>query len=266
MPHLRSINLRSINAREDFPFNLPVVQNWTALTFSAPVTFFVGENGSGKSTLMEAIASAIGSITIGSQSVKTDPTLKEIRQLAKAMKLVWNKRTSRGFFLRAEDFFGYVKQLARTCSELEIDLRRVDEEYANHSAFTQVQARMAYARELHDIQNRYGEGLDVHSHGESYLELFQARFVPGGLYLLDEPEAALSPLRQLGFLSLLNEMVARQAQFIIATHSPILMAYPGAEILSFDHAPLKNIRWEELEHVILTRDFLNNPEGFLRHI
>ncbi|HBX69758.1 MAG TPA: hypothetical protein DEH25_10390 [Chloroflexi bacterium] len=125
---------------------------------------------------------------------------------------------------------------------------------------------MPYASELNALQQRYGEGLDVHSHGESYLELFQARFVPGGLYLLDEPEAALSPLRQLGFLSLLKEMVAREAQFIIATHSPILMAYPEAEILSFDHAPLKNVRWESLEHVSLTRDFLNNPDSFLHHL
>ncbi|MFC1997771.1 AAA family ATPase, partial [Chloroflexota bacterium] len=127
-------------------------------------------------------------------------------------------------------------------------------------------SRMAYTRELHDIQNRYGDGLDVHSHGESYLELFQSRFVPGGLYLIDEPEAALSPLRQLGFLSLLNEMVERESQFLIATHSPIVMAYPGARILSFDHTPLQSVEWESLEHVTLMRDFLNNPGNFLRYI
>ena len=122
------------------------------------------------------------------------------------------------------------------------------------------------SRELHAIQDRYGDGLDCHSHGESYLELFQARFVPGGLYLLDEPEAALSPLRQLGFLSLLKEMVGRDAQFIIATHSPILMAFPEAKILSFDQSPLQNIDWTSLEHVTFTRDFLNNPKEYLRHI
>jgi predicted ATPase len=266
MIHLRSIDLRTTSQFDEFPFNLPIMRTWETLTFSSPVTFFVGENGSGKSTLMEAIACAVGSITVGSQSVKTDPTLKELRQLAKIMKLVWNKRTHRGFFLRAEDFFGYVKQLSKTRAELERDLQQVDEEYAGRSRFAQGQARMAYARELNDIQNRYGEGLDTHSHGESYLELFQQRFVPGGLYLLDEPEAALSPIRQLGFLSLLKEMVDRNAQFIIATHSPILMAYPEAEVLSFDHAPLKYVSWETLEHVTLTRDFLNNPKGYLRHL
>ena len=101
---------------------------------------------------------------------------------------------------------------------------------------------------------------------ESFLTLFQARFVPGGLYLLDEPEAALSPLRQLGFLSMLKEMLAQDAQFIIATHSPILMAYPKATILSFDHAPLQPVSYDDLEHVTLTRDFLNNPAAFLRHL
>lgn len=266
MIHLRSIDLRATSRSDAFPFNLPVVRTWEPLEFSSPVTFFVGENGSGKSTLMEALACAVGSITVGSESVKTDPTLKELRQLAKLMKLVWNQRTHRGFFLRAEDFFGYVKQLNKTRVDLEHDLQRVDEEYTDRSRFAQGQARMAYARELNAIQNRYGEGLDVHSHGESYLELFQARFVPGGLYLLDEPEAALSPLRQLGFLSLLKEMVEREAQFIIATHSPILMAYPEAEIFSFDQAPLKNVKWGSLEHVTLTRDFLTNPDIYLRHI
>ncbi len=266
MIHLRAIEIRNFGSQSEYPFSIPVVQQWEPQAFTSPVTFFVGENGSGKSTVMEAIACAVGSITVGSESVKTDPTLKDIRQLAKTMKLTWNRRTSRGFFLRAEDFFGYVKQLSKTRAELERDMRAVDDEYAGRSEYARGLAKMPYTSELNDLQQRYGEGLEVHSHGESYLELFQARFAPGGLYLLDEPEAALSPLRQLGFLALLKEMVEREAQFIIATHSPILMAYPGAEILSFDHAPLTKVDWASLEHVTLTRDFLNHPESFLRHV
>lgn len=266
MIHLRSIDLRPLGERKSFPFNLPVVRAWQTLELTSPVTFLVGENGSGKSTFLEAVACAVGSITVGSESVKTDPTLGAVRELAKTMKLAWSKRTPRGFFLRAEDFFGYVKQMAQMRAELEGDLQRVEDEYAHRSTFAQNQARMAYAGELNAIRTRYGEGLDSHSHGESYLELFQARFVPGGLYLLDEPEAALSPLRQLGFLSLLKEMVGRDAQFIIATHSPILMAFPDATILSFDHQPLKRLQWNELEHVTLVRDFLNSPQQFLAHL
>jgi len=215
---------------------------------------------------METLACAVGSITVGTESARTDLTLVEIRELANEMKLTWNKRTRRGFFLRAEDFFGYIKTLSRTRAELEKDLKNVDEEYGERSEFARGLARMPYTRELNDMGNRYAGGLEVHSHGESYLELFQSRFVPGGLYILDEPEAALSPLRQLGFLSLLKEMVAKEAQFIISTHSPILMAYPDAQILSFDQAPIQEVSWCDLEHVTLTRDFLNAPDEFLRYL
>ncbi len=113
---------------------------------------------------------------------------------------------------------------------------------------------------------RYGEDLDANSHGESFLKLFRSRFVPAGLYLLDEPEAPLSPQRQLALLSMLKEMVAEQAQFIIATHSPILMAYPEAQILSFASHPVSEVSSENVEHVSLTRAFLNNPNSFLRHL
>ncbi|HAZ44940.1 MAG TPA: hypothetical protein DCZ55_10825, partial [Cyanobacteria bacterium UBA11371] len=108
--------------------------------------------------------------------------------------------------------------------------------------------------------------LDANSHGESFLKLFQSRFVPGGLYLLDEPEAPLSPLRQLAFLSMLKDMVNQDSQFIIATHSPILMAFPQASILSFDSYPVKEVPYDQLEQVTLTKAFLNNPESYLRHL
>jgi predicted ATPase len=106
--------------------------------------------------------------------------------------------------------------------------------------------------------------LDARSHGESFLALFQTRFVPGGLYLLDEPEAPLSPLRQLTFLALLKQMVDQEAQFIIATHSPIILAFSGATILSFDGEQIEPVEYDKLEHVTLTRAFLNNPASFLK--
>ncbi len=116
------------------------------------------------------------------------------------------------------------------------------------------------------LASRYGEDADARSHGESFLNLFQSRFVPGGLYLLDEPEAPLSPQRQLALLAMLKEMAGQDSQFVVATHSPILMALPGADILSFDTTPVTRVRYEEVEHVSFTRDFLNNPEAFLRHL
>lgn len=251
---------------DGFPFNVPIIQALQEINFQAPVTFFVGENGSGKSTLMEAIACAIGSVTVGSESVKTDPTLAHMRKLADHLRLTWSKRTHKGFFLRAEDFFGYAKQIAKTRHELEQELNNVDREYAGRSKYAKDLAKMPHRNEIGALQRRYGDGLDVRSHGESFLDLFQSRFVPGGLYLLDEPEAPLSPLRQLSFLSMLKQMTAEDAQFIIATHSPIILAFPEAQIMSFNDGTINNIPYDELEHVTLTRAFLNDPQSYMRHL
>lgn len=266
MIHLRSVQKREMRETDDFPFNVPIIQALQEISFQAPVTFFVGENGSGKSTLMEAIACAIGSVTVGSESVKTDPTLAHMRKLADHLRLTWSKRTHKGFFLRAEDFFGYAKQIAKTRHELEQELNNVDREYAGRSKYAKDLAKMPHRNEIGALQRRYGDGLDVRSHGESFLDLFQSRFVPGGLYLLDEPEAPLSPLRQLSFLSMLKQMTAEDAQFIIATHSPIILAFPEAQIMSFNDGTINNIPYDELEHVTLTRAFLNDPQSYMRHL
>jgi predicted ATPase len=268
MYHLTSIVLREINSREQdtFPFTLEVIRSLGELQFKLPVTFFVGENGSGKSTLLEAIACAVDSITVGSESVKTDTSLAPLRKLAHYFRLGWTKRTRKGFFLRAEDFFGYAKTMRQTREELEKDLGNVDSEYKDRSRYAADLARMPYQGQLAAIQNRYGKDLDQYSHGESFLTLFQARFVPGGLYLLDEPEAALSPMRQLTFLAALKQMVQENSQFIIATHSPILLAFPDAQILQFANGRIHEVKYNQLEHVQLTKDFLNNPDSFLRHL
>jgi len=265
MIHLRSIILRPFKETR-FPFNLPILQNFSELSFNAPVTFFVGENGSGKSTLMESIACAAEMIVVGSESTKTDKSLAAQRELGKYLKLTWTKRTKKGFFLRAEDFFGYAKRLHQIRAEMEDDLHEIDEEYKGRSDYAKGLAKMSYGRELGDMRRRYGEGLDTRSHGESFLALFQNRFVPGGLYLLDEPEAPLSPIRQLGLIAALKEMVAQDAQFIIATHAPILMAFPDAEILSFDGGKIQSVDFDALEHVTLMRAFLEDPQAYIARL
>ena len=116
------------------------------------------------------------------------------------------------------------------------------------------------------MERRYGVDLDASSHGQSFLRLFRSRVVPEGLYLLDEPEAPLSPQSQLALIALLREMTAQRSQFIIATHSPILLASPGATIYTFDGGAMRRVRYEELEHVQLTREFLMEPERFLKHL
>lgn len=268
MFHLKSITIREFSSQDKgaFPFDLKIVKSLREIHFTSPVTFLVGENGSGKSTVLEAIACAVESITVGAESVKTDKTLAPVRRLAGYFRLAWTKRTRKGFFLRAEDFFGYAKSMRQTREELEQDLKDVDRDYTDRSKYAADLARSAYRGQLAAMENRYGGDLDNYSHGESFLTLFQARFVPGGLYLLDEPEAALSPMRQLTFLSAVKQMVQEQAQFIIATHSPIILAFPGAQILHFHEGRLDEVKYDDLEHVQLTKDFLNSPESFLRHL
>jgi len=247
-----------------FPFSVPAVRELGPLELTAPVTFLVGENGSGKSTVLEAVAAAAGLPTVGSDEVADDRTLAAQRRLARQLKLTWNRRSHRGFFLRAEDFFGFARRLSRMRDELRGRLAEIDEEFRDASAWARGLAAQPAAGSLHEMERRYGEDLDARSHGESFLQLFRARLVPGGLYLLDEPEAPLSPQNQLGFIALLQASVHDGSQFLVATHSPILLALPGAAILSFDETPPAFVSYAELEHVRLTRDFLNDPERYLR--
>jgi predicted ATPase len=268
MTHLRSIALHAVptEATERFPFTVPIIRRLESLDLGARVTFLVGENGSGKSTLLEGIAAAAGLPTVGSESLERDETLVAQRELARALKLTWNRRVRRGFFLRAEDFFGFTKSLSKMRAELQGRLREIDEQFVTSSEWAKGLAKGPAAASLADMERRYGIDLDANSHGQSFLKLFAARFVPGGLYLLDEPEAPLSPQSQLGLLALIGDMLKQDAQFIIATHSPILLGFPDAVIYSCDRAPIEAVPYEELDHVVITRDFLNSRERFLKYL
>jgi len=268
MPHLRSIAFRGVppEAGDRFPFTVPIIRGLTSLDLDARVTFLVGENGSGKSTLLEGIAAAAKLPTVGSESLERDATLTAQRELAGRLHLTWNTRVKRGFFLRAEDFFGFTKSLSKMRAELQERLRQVDQEFVTSSDWAKGLAKGPARASLADMERRYGVDLDANSHGQSFLKLFGARFVPGGLYLLDEPEAPLSPQSQLGLIALIGDMLRQDAQFIIATHSPILLGFPGAVIYSCDRTPIEAVPYEELDHVVITRDFLNSRERFLKYL
>jgi len=230
------------------------------------VTFFVGANGSGKSTLLEGIAAACKLPVAGSDSVELDPTLGPARALGKALRLAWSAHSVRGFFLRAEDFFGFTKRVARERAELRRLLDALPAQYEGRSPLALELASGPLRSSLADIQGRYGEDLDANSHGESFLKLFQARFVPGGLYLLDEPEAPLSPHAQMALMTMIHDMTLQGAQFIIATHSSILMAYPGATIYDFDSPPIRRVAYEDTEHFTVTRGFLNDYQRYVNRL
>ena len=249
-----------------FPFDVPVVRSLETLDVNPGITFFVGENGSGKSTLLEAMALAAELPTVGSDESRDDATLAAQRALAKHLTLSWTSRSKRGFFLRAEDFFGYAKRLSRMKAEMRERIAEIERDYKGRSDYARGLAMGPAYASLEAIDGQYGGDLDGRSHGQSFLTLFQARFVPGGLHLLDEPEAPLSPQSQLALMALMQDMIAEGGQFVIATHSPILLAFPHATIYTFDRTPPERVEFEELEHVNLTRAFLNDPKSFLRRL
>jgi predicted ATPase len=266
---LRAIEMQppDADAPAVFPYTVPFVRAFEKIEFETPVTLLVGENGSGKSTFLEALACAVDSITVGGQPVSEDETLAPVRAFAEThLRLVWSKRTRKGFFMRSEDFFNYAKHMTQTRAEMEADLRRVEDEYKDRSITAQNYARSAFSGQAGQIKRDYGDGLDANSHGEGFFKLFRRRFVGEGLYLLDEPEAPLSPTSQLSLLSMIKLMADQGGQFVIATHSPILLAFPNATILSFDDGALNPVDYESLEHVNVMRSFLNDPQAYLKYL
>lgn len=240
----------------------------SSLDFTAPVTFFVGDNGAGKSTLLEAIAVQFRLPALAQAGVDRHPLMQGTRDLSKAMRFVRrpggrNGKTGRGFFFRADDVTGFVQQLSESVEEHKALEQHFDETL---DGYGKMLATGAARQEHAAITARYGEDLFACSHGELFLRLLRSRLTAPGLYLLDEPETPLSPTNQIALLALLLDAAKRGSQVIAATHSPILMALPGASILDFDQHPPAPIAWEDVEHVRVTKAFLNNPETFLRHL
>jgi predicted ATPase len=244
-PYLRSIETKSeAKGRTEFPYGIPVLKNGDfKMEFPKNVTFFVGENGSGKSTIMEAIALACGFNPAGGSSNNLYDSRSTESSLSTMLRLAWNTKMNRGFFLRAESFFNFANHLEEM-EELAKEIPMLGDPYAPYG----------------------GKSLHKYSHGESFMTLFEHRF-KSGIFLLDEPEAALSPTRQLEFLARLHQLAStNDAQFIIATHSPILLSYPNAIIYEFSAEGFKKVAYTETEHYKITKDFLNSHESFLAHL
>jgi predicted ATPase len=227
-----------------FPFTIPALRSLDALELDAGVTVFVGENGSGKSTLIEAIAVAAGFNAEGGSMNMRFATRASHSDLDGRLVLVSGARRPRtGYFLRAESFFNVATEI-----------ESLDEDEG--PGFRPPKILDAYG----------GVSLHERSHGESFLALALNRFGPNGLYILDEPEAALSVRGCLALIARMHDLVAEGSQFVMATHSPLLMAYPGATIYVLDESGMTNAPYEETEQVQLTRAFLDAPERFLRHL
>ena len=249
-----------------YPFDVPAIRNLAEIRFDSAVTLFVGENGTGKSTLLEAIALAADLPSAGTTELARDASLDPVRPLAAALRLGWSARLRRGCFFRAEDFLGFVRRVETTRAELRAAADQVAIDKASQGEGEVRRAQAPYTGQIGAITARNGEDAEGRSHGESFLSFFRSRLRQRGLFVLDEAEAALSPLRQLAFLALLREAERAGAQVLMATHAPIVLAYPGATILSFDGGRVERVRFDDLEHVRLTRAVLADPDAFTRRL
>lgn len=264
MIYLKEVKLNK-NNNEIFPFNIPLIRSLDNVKFGN-ITFIVGDNGSGKSTLLESIACKINIININKESLNSDPYLKSARKLSKEITCKWNNKTHRGFFFRGEDYTTFIKGIDENIDDLKIQLSELEEEFKDKSEYVRGLATGPARSQIHALQNRYDGDLNEKSHGESYLEFFRSRIVPNGLYILDEPETPLSPMSQYSLLMLINDMLKEGTQFIIATHSPILMSLPGATIYQIEEGILEKVNYDQIDSVNFMKSFLNEPERYLRYL
>jgi len=242
-PYLREISLKRDKVVDGtkYPFSIPAVRHLDGLTFDSDVTFLIGENGAGKSTLLEAISVALGFNAEGGTknfNFSTRPSHSELHAYLRLTRS--HQRPRDGYFLRAESFFNVATAI-----------ERLDDEPGSAPPI---------------IDSYGGRSLHEQSHGESFLALMTHRFRGRGRYILDEPEAALSPKRQFRMLRRIRQLVHKDSQFIIATQSPILLAYPNARILLLDHRGYVPVNYEDTEHYQLTRRVLNDTDEVLKVI
>ncbi len=243
MTYISKILFDGMLDKNSYLKSLPAVKHLERegeICFSSPVTFFVGENGTGKSTLIEAIAVAYGFNAEGGSKNFAFSTNETHSELYKHLKVSKRGFAKDGFFLRAESLYNVATNIDAMDEEPSFDSKIIE----------------AYG----------GVSLHNQSHGESFLSIVQNRFFGKGVYILDEPEAALSPMRLLTLMAEINELLKKDSQFIIATHSPILMAFPEAEIFEFSEKGIEKTNYKGTEHFKITKMFLDNPEKMLHYL
>lgn len=246
-----------------FPFNIPGVRFARDVSLSNQVNFFVGDNGTGKSTLLETLAFRLQLPHIDGSGY-SKKSFEAAIKLAPYLDLTYHIERPIGFFFRAEDFGHYLNSVSRADFKLHAQLDLLEDEVPSN-IIQQMKDNANY--QIHHMRTNYGQELISFSHGEAYLQIMQEKIKGAGIYLLDEPEAALSPGKQLALIYfILEHLKQHQSQFIIATHSPILMSIPNSSLYEITESSMQKKALKDLEHYQITKDFLNNPDIYLKHL
>ncbi|OQA73227.1 MAG: hypothetical protein BWY35_00726 [Firmicutes bacterium ADurb.Bin248] len=245
-----------------YPFTVPLVAALEGIEFASPVTVFAGDNGSGKTTLLELMAAKLSSVRIGAGNRGERRALLE--GAARHFRVTRTRTQRLCFYFTAEDFSRELEARTEIRRDAEAALREIEEGYGGRSAYARGLASMPFARTIGEMDAQYRSDLTERSHGEGFLDFFGKRLVRGGLYLLDEPEAALTYFNQLVLLNMIRDAIAQDCQFILSTHSPVLCACPGAEIYELQpEGPVKT-DYDSLANVRFLRMFLAEREKLLR--
>ena len=246
-----------------FPFTTAGVQFTKNIELSTPITFLIGDNGVGKSTLLETLDYRFQLPHIDGASYQKN-SFEAAKALLPYLDLKWNLERSIGFFFRAEDFGDFINSVDRADTYVYDALRDLEGDVPEHIL---TEMRESANFQLHHMRENYGQELQAFSHGEAYLHIMHEKINKKGIFLLDEPEAALSPSKQLSLIYyILEHLKHNVSQFIIATHSPMLMALPGATIYEITTDGMQRVALQDTEHYSVTKSFLNNPEAYLRHL
>ena len=262
MPFIKSFSINT-EKQNPFPFNIPAVRFAKHIALDKKVTIFVGDNGCGKSTLLESIAYSIRLPQIGGIAGRS-ADFEAARLLQPYLKIEWARESARGFFFRAEDFSDFIDSVEKEKSKISGDLSELKGQ-VDDSIIERMSESMNIS--LRQMRKDYGENMQAFSHGEAYLKIMETRIQNKGIYLLDEPEAALSPLKQLSLIALILDVLKNEnSQFIISTHSPILMGIKDALLYEIQDDRMQQVEYKETDHYRITKAFLDNPNYYLRHL